>query len=487
MNEPVVERHDNATALAVAALIAFAAFRFTGLTRYPPWEDEWITLNQTSGTLMHTFRWLAADQTNPPLAYAMIWAWQKAGGGGLAWMRSLPAFLGTITALPLLVICRRVGLTRDAERLALLLAAASPFLIWFSLDLRSYAAFALFSACSVAAWLVARETATQRALLLATVANSALLLTHYFGVFVVGAELVDAFAFGGPRRRRLLAAGLVAFVPLLPWVAYVAHRATPGAEVLAAATPISRPDLTQVLDPFVRAVGASSVLALDLLVTCLAIAIAAVGLLRAGEWRPQRLLLLMAVVLPVAVTMAVSRWSGQSLWITRYFVSIVAPLSILVAAGAEALAPRRLQRWIPLIAFWPISASISTARAGQEKVPYDRLAAAIAPPGARADVFALSEADGGPLAWLAAHGAGAMRVTVIGSMADITATTGWLVHSEQAAWSDSRQWRGLPPEVMLRRRGYRLGTPVSVVGQFDDLRQTADSVVAVPFHSVPPP
>jgi hypothetical protein len=133
-------------------------------------------------------------------------------------LRSLSALAGTAT-IPVAYGAGVVLVSRRAGLVAAALVATSPFLVWYSQEARSYALFALLGATSVLAFGLALR-GDRRWLAGWCVVGSLTLATHYFGVFLVGAEAVWLLACLRPRLPVVLAslvpvATLLAHLPVL--------------------------------------------------------------------------------------------------------------------------------------------------------------------------------------------------------------------------------------------------------------------------------
>jgi uncharacterized membrane protein len=451
----------------LAALVAFALLRLPLLTHYPPWTDEVWSLDITPATWARLLRWYADDQTHPPLYYAMLWVWARIGGTSLGFMRLLPALIGTATAIPVVDICRSMALSRRATAVAITMTAFAPTLIAYSLELRSYPLLAFLSATSLALWLRVRSARAPRATLWwLTLVNGALLWTHFFGALTIAAEGADALFAARHRLKAMIASGIGSLALLGPWIAYVVHRARITGHNLEVVNWIARPTIGDLSDPFRAWLGVTPWVAADLVACVVAITLVAVWARRMGEGAAP---LVLAVVVPVIVAFAYSRYSARSAWIDRYLIEAAVPFLIAVAAAASALAPKRaLLAWLP--AAWVALTSWQWRTADEDKVHFERIAAAIdAAPASGDTVYAESGTEGGPLRWSARVRGSRLVVRVVPSLAALDSERGWMI------WSEQHAPRGLPPIAALRRRGYALGTPIWEKGM------NGDSVVAVPF------
>lgn len=222
-------------AVLVAAAAIGVALRWT--SRSALWLDEAQSV---------AFASLPADQIPaalredgaPPLYYLVLHTWMGLVGDGDRAVRSLSAALSTVTVVVAFVIVRRRWGPRAALAAAVLLAT-SPFAIRYAAETRMYALVMLGVVLGVAAVGRALERPAAGRLLVVATLSGALLLSHYWALYLVVATTVVLLA--SARRASTIAAthlrvaGAVAagFVFWLPWApAFLfqsRHTATPWA------------------------------------------------------------------------------------------------------------------------------------------------------------------------------------------------------------------------------------------------------------------
>ena len=195
--------------MAVASLTVIAgALRFAGLGTQSLWFDEALTAIVLDSSLVDTFETLRDREATPPLYYAVAWLWTRVLGEGDVALRSLSALLGTATVPAVYVAGMRLA-SRRTGIVAAALVAASPYLIWYSQEARSYA-LAMFLAALSLVFLAGAAERRGRDLVLWAVTVSLLLATHYFSAILIAAEAIWLL-----RRRGLERPVLGAFaVPL---------------------------------------------------------------------------------------------------------------------------------------------------------------------------------------------------------------------------------------------------------------------------------
>src|SRR6185369_14612064 len=135
--------------------------------------------------------------------------------------------------------------------------AGSGFLVTYSAELRDYAFLALFTSASLALWLRARDTGARRDVIALTIVNVLLVNSHYFGVFVVAAEWLDALGWVRQRLRAMTASAAVAAVSLFPWAYETVRRARITGYQLDVVAWIPRPHIGDFFDVIRETLGTS--------------------------------------------------------------------------------------------------------------------------------------------------------------------------------------------------------------------------------------
>ena len=224
-----------AAAAALVVLFALGLRAFHAADRDAIWRDEGqdIAIVDGAGSLGELWATLAVEGA-PPLHYVAEYAVVRAFGHGIGARRALSVAWGTL-AVAAVIALGRFAFGPTCGLLAGLLAATSPFLVYYSGEIRSYALAALLGALHALALLrlLARPGPGRAA---AWGAAAALLAyTHYFAFHVVAVAGVAALA--TLRRRGLvpcaIAGGvfLALYAPWLPtFVGQLGQDLTPWAQ-----------------------------------------------------------------------------------------------------------------------------------------------------------------------------------------------------------------------------------------------------------------
>lgn len=329
------------TVLVVGAMIALA-LRF--VARSPLWLDEAQSVaiaRLPLGDLLSAIR----EDGAPPLYYVILHVWLGWFGEGAAAVRALSGVFGAAAVPVAWLVGRRLGGPRVAWPAAALLAG-SPFALRYSTEARMYALVILLVLVGYLALLRAEEQPTTARLAAVAAATGALVLTHYWALYLVAA--LSAVLVVRARRDRsgpagwVLAAvafGALAFVPWLPsfWF-QVRHTGAPWAW---------RPGLGDVLEAFGRYGGERTGGATLL---CLLLAgLVALGVLGRGmgdgrvelRWRGRPLTRPLAVVVLATVTLALVAGRLGLGPVTARYTAVVFPLVVLLAAVGLAQLGRR--------------------------------------------------------------------------------------------------------------------------------------------------
>lgn len=209
-------------AVAVAAGVVLRLY-----TASPLWLDEALTVNIARLPLRDLVEALKHDGA-PPLYYVLLHGWMRVFGDGDTAVRLLSALFG-IATLPLVhrMASRRGG--RTAAAAALVLIATSPFAIRYATEARMYALVALLVSVGWLGLAAVSERVTLPRLALVAVAAGLLLLTHYWGFYLVGATVVAlAVARRWHAAAAIVAGSVVLFAPWAGAFAYqLQHTGTP--------------------------------------------------------------------------------------------------------------------------------------------------------------------------------------------------------------------------------------------------------------------
>jgi mannosyltransferase len=201
----------NATRALAALVVLAAALRFWRIGHQSYWLDEVFTVDLVNEDLWGMLEGVRETESTPHLYYVLAWLWEKVAGDGEAALRSLSALFGTVT-VPVAYLAARELFKPAAALVAAALVAVNPWFVWYSQEARAYALLALLATAALLFFLRALRTRSRRDLTLWALFASLALVTHYFAVFLVGAEAL--WLLWVLRERAAAAAGALAVVGL---------------------------------------------------------------------------------------------------------------------------------------------------------------------------------------------------------------------------------------------------------------------------------
>jgi 4-amino-4-deoxy-L-arabinose transferase-like glycosyltransferase len=199
--------------------------RATGLGFQSLWRDEVDAVRfatESLDRLLHTF---VEPGQNGPLYYLLLRPWLDLAGDGEFALRFFSTFCGVL-AVPLIYrLGRRLfPASPAAALLAALLAATSPYLVWYSQEGKMYALTATLILLSMDRYLAALERGGWQRWLSYVVATSAAFYVHLIAALIVPVQVLAFVLLGkeqrGARWKPWLASLAVLTAPYLPLVVW---------------------------------------------------------------------------------------------------------------------------------------------------------------------------------------------------------------------------------------------------------------------------
>lgn len=215
--------------LVLGALVVLTGVVARFLAPNGLWLDEALSVNIAKLPLTQMAGALVQDGS-PPLYYVMLHCWMLVFGQGEFAVRSLSA-IASVATLPLMWMAgRRLGGRRTAWA-TLLLAASSPWAIYYSSYTRMYSLMALEGVLFYLALRRAMELPSRRRLVAVGVLTAALMYTHYWDLYVLGvagawalcrvwAEAARGTVQPGAHpgaARKVLSAMVIGGLTFIPW------------------------------------------------------------------------------------------------------------------------------------------------------------------------------------------------------------------------------------------------------------------------------
>ena len=195
----------------VAVTLLGIGLRLWGVTGKYLWFDEWSTARAARGSPGDLLLYLRGGDGLPPPYFMGMWVWTHLLGNSVLALRLSSVVAGVATIPAMYAAAQALGLTRRVARVAALLTAVHPMLIWYSQEVRSYSPLVLCATLSLWAYGRARTTDAagedaedhRRAWLLWGLAALATVSMHYLGALLIAAEAVDLWRRLPGQRDRL--------------------------------------------------------------------------------------------------------------------------------------------------------------------------------------------------------------------------------------------------------------------------------------------
>ena len=311
-----------------AAVVLCAALMMPSLGGRSLWFDEGVSTDFAQVSLAQLWAALHHVDANFALYYATLHEWRIFGTSDVA-VRSLSfvAALGTVVAG--YALAREMFGGRVAAISAAILAV-TPFLVTMGTQARPYTLMLCFATCATYAFVRALETPNAVRLTVYAALSVVAIYWQAFAALLLVAHLWSLIVLERERSRafRWVATYAVIGLAVVP-VVWMLHVARDADQLYWLPKPGLRDVWNVLRDFYVSPIAAALALA--------AAGVAVVATPR-GERRGVAAVLLWFVI-PLLASFAISR-ALQPMFLARYLIELLVPLSILAAIGLARLRPR---------------------------------------------------------------------------------------------------------------------------------------------------
>ncbi|MGQ0744609.1 MAG: glycosyltransferase family 39 protein [Acidimicrobiales bacterium] len=316
------------------------------------WLDEALSVNIATLPLGEIPGALRRDGA-PPLYYVILHLWILLFGSGDVAVRALSG-LFSLGAVPLVwLAARRLGGPQAGAAAALLLAS-SPFAVRYATEVRMYSLVVLLAACAMLALIAIEAGGGWKAHVALGASVGALLLTHYWALYLVAAlaMVLAWWWWNGRRIGRALISVAVGSAALIPWLPVLwfqtRHTGTPWA---------SPPKARALLDTVIEFAGGYWDPGLGLGLIYLSLFVLGLCGRPLDDRRleidlrghPPGTALAGVCALTMVVALTAARVSGST-FAVRYAAVILAPSLVLAALGTAALARPAVRQGLVAVA-----------------------------------------------------------------------------------------------------------------------------------------
>lgn len=318
------------------------------------WFDEIFSIHAAEHPWGEIIPFIAKDLIHPPLSYLLLKIW--IGGGGsesLIWLRLFPVLISVLALIPLWFLCRELKLPEGTTVVAFGLFAINGALIKYAQEVRMYSLLLFLGTVSI--WLFSRYYFRGKSFWMLVIANVLLVYTHYFGWFVVGAEVLLIAISQRIKILRTLLMAAVVVTAFVPWIYSLIRFAEPGSTVRQNIGWMSRPGLREILglifdlvDPFYfqqtsADAAAFYPVAFTLLLLIATAATIYLASFRESEHKERLLFLFILAAFPLLSVFALSWVLPVSIWGSRHLLIVFVPVILLFVIYLTELKSRLLQ------------------------------------------------------------------------------------------------------------------------------------------------
>ena len=329
--------------LAIFAVVClvYVLLRFWNLTASCLWFDEIFSVHAATHSWNSLFWFVAQDLIHPPLFYVFLKIWILIGGENLSWLRFFPVFFSIIAVIPFVLLARELKLNLSGVTIALTFFAVNGSLIKYAQEVRMYSLLLCLGLFSM--WLFARFFNARKGFLFLTIINILLVYTHYFGWFLIVAEVLAVIAIRREKVKQIFLMAFSAALSFAPWI-YVLWQATKiNSNVSQNIGWMTKPNVLSILqfvfdlfEPVYFEQSNTDSTAILLITIPIILIIAMLGGVRLINWKKideqeKRVIYLLAIFVftPILLAFALSWILPYSIWGTRHLIVVFAPATIL--------------------------------------------------------------------------------------------------------------------------------------------------------------
>lgn len=186
------------------------------------WLDEAVQAITAKGSFSGIFTELIGD-FHPPFTHILLWGWGRIFGFSEVSLRMPSAIFGVLTVWMVYLIARSISSANSKIPLLVsLFLATAPFHIYYSQEARMYSVVTFFSTLSTYYFFKNfkdRQTSSIKILLPYIFSTTLMLYGDYFGILVVGGQLLAAIILLKKNIGKILPAYfliILLFLPCLP-------------------------------------------------------------------------------------------------------------------------------------------------------------------------------------------------------------------------------------------------------------------------------
>lgn len=335
--------------------VAFVASRFWRFADACLWFDEIFSIHAATLPWSETVPFIAKDLIHPPLFYIVLKLWINLGGESLPWVRAFPAIFACLSLIPIFGVARVTERNTATRILMLVFFCANGAILKYSQEVRMYSMLMCLSLFSI--WMFVRYFNKGKSYLPLLIINILMVWTHYFGWFVVVAEVAAILYFQRIKWRRTLIMFAIVVASFVPWIVTLLRATGTGEGVSQNIGWMQRPGLRPLLtfifnlvEPFyyqASSVEPISIYRVTLPIIVILLVAGVVYLIelktKDSDEKQTVQMLSFLVGIPLFIAFVVSWVSPLSIWGSRHLIIVFVPAMLLFATAVSSIRPNWLR------------------------------------------------------------------------------------------------------------------------------------------------
>lgn len=229
------------TVILSALAVVYILLRFWHLTDSCLWFDEIFGVHAAEMNFGEMLWFVAQDLIHPPLFYILLKVWISIDGETLFWLRFFPVLFSIFALFAFYQFCKQLKLSYPAIAIAFAVFACNGALIKYSQEVRMYSLELFFGIVSM--WLFTRFLHLGKNIWLLTLCNILLVYTHYFGWFILLAEIIVILILQRIKIRQILIMFGICLVSYVPWIFAIVKAAQINSDLSQNIGWIAKPNL----------------------------------------------------------------------------------------------------------------------------------------------------------------------------------------------------------------------------------------------------